>query len=90
MDRLLQSSRYFRTNGNTQTQYFKGYIYSVTPTGEYNPAVSSQDPNTAPYSINERIVTVGAPQHFYFGLKKGKTAFDRFSKQWINFEVITD
>jgi hypothetical protein len=35
-------------------------------------------------------MTVGAPFHFYFGLKKGKTAWDRFAQKWINFDVIID
>ena len=35
-----------------------------------------------------RIITVGAPFYFYFGLKKGKSAWDRFAKKWINFENI--
>jgi hypothetical protein len=90
MDRLQPNSRYFRTNGNSQTQYFKGYIYSVDGSGDLEPIWTSQSPNAAPWSSSERIITVGAPQHFYFGLKKGKTAFDRFAKQWINFETITD
>lgn len=86
MDRLQPSSRYFRTNGSTQTQYYKGYIFSVDSSGNYNASPSSQDPNS-PLS---RVITVGAPFHFYFGLKKGKTAFDRFAKKWLNFEIITD
>ena len=59
--------------------------------GNYNPNFASQDLNTAPFSIpNSRIITVGAPYHFYFGLKKGKTSFDRFAIKWIGFEIITD
>jgi hypothetical protein len=50
-----------------------------------NPLSYSQDPNNP----QPKMVTVGAPYHFYFGLKKGKTAWDRFSKKWINFEIIT-
>jgi hypothetical protein len=91
MDRLQPTSRYFRTNGSTQTQYFKGYIYSVDPiTNDLSWSPSTQDPNAAPFSPSDRIITVGAPFHFYFGLKKGKTAFDRFAKQWIKFDTITD
>ena len=91
MDRLQPTSRYFRTNGSTQTRYFKGYIYSVDPiTNDLSWAPSTQDPNAAPFSTSDRIITVGAPFHFYFGLKKGKTAFDRFAKQWIKFDTITD
>lgn len=64
---------------------FRGYIYN------YNPQVSLNDPDigdTNPYSsgnytnngnsIPKEVITHGAPFHFYFGLKKGKTALDRF------------
>lgn len=91
MDRIQISSRYFRPNTTTQTQYFKGLIYSVTgPSGDLNANPSSQDPNSPTWSSSQRIITVGAPQHFYFGLKKGKTAFDRFATKWISTEIITD
>ena len=92
LDRIEQNSRYFRTStGGSNINDYKGYIYSVDTLGNYNPNFASQDLNTAPFSIpNSRIITVGAPYHFYFGLKKGKTSFDRFATKWIGFETITD
>jgi hypothetical protein len=96
LDRLNQTSRYFRTNTSSLIKDFKGYIYSVSgTTGSgtfgYNASSSSQDGNTAQYSNpDSRVITVGAPFHFYFGLKKGKTSFDRFATKWIGFETITD
>ena len=91
LDRINTNSRYFRTNGSTYIKDLKGYIYSIDSLGNYNPNPASQDPNTAPFSNpTSRIITVGAPFHFYFGLKKGKTAFDRFAIKWIGFETITD
>jgi hypothetical protein len=33
---------------------------------------------------------VGAPFFFYFGLKKGKTAWDKFSKKWLDFNNIVE
>jgi len=86
MDRIDINSRYFRTNGSTETKDFKGYIYSVDGSGNYDPNTASQNPNNP----LPRTITVGAPFHFYFGLKKGKTAFDRFAAKWISFETITD
>ena len=50
----------------------------------YNPLVDGQELN----NLRNRIITVGAPFYFYFGLKKGKSAWDRFAKKWINFENI--
>jgi len=82
MDRLNMNSRYFRYNGNTESS---GFIYAYSN--------GDEDPSRPIWSHNnpdENTVTVGAPFHFYFGLKKGKTAFDRFTRKWINFSVITD
>lgn len=87
LDRIEVNSRYFRTNtGGSNSNDYKGYIYSVDTLGNYNPNFASQDYNT----IFQRTITVGAPYHFYFGLKKGKTSFDRFAIKWIGFEIITD
>ena len=95
LDRTTTDSRYFRTNTSNETRDFNGFIYSIDrrPVGispyfttpMLNPLPYSQDPNNP----QPKMVTVGAPYHFYFGLKKGKTAWDRFSKKWINFEIIT-
>jgi hypothetical protein len=89
LDRLQQSSRYFRTSPSVSslTKNSKGYIYAADNNDEYVIIPSAQDLNIA---IPNRAITVGAPFHFYFGLKKGKTAFDRFAKKWIKFEPTTD
>ena len=87
LDRLDPSSRYFRTTTSIFNKDFKGYIYSYDNVNdEYNPNRASFAPN----SIQPNVVTVGSPFFFYFGLKKGKTAWDRFARKWINFENITE
>lgn len=87
LDRLDVTSRYFRTNTSTLTRDFKGYIYSYDAVNdEYNPDVNSWSRNNP----LPNTITVGAPFYFYFGLKKGKTAWDLFAKKWINFENITE
>ena len=35
-------------------------------------------------------ITVGAPFHFYFGLRRGASSFDRFKTKWINTSNITN
>jgi len=92
MDRLLGSSRYMRTNTSTLIKDFKGYIYSynMTPAPGCVPGYNTNPTSTIPNNFGPRIFTVGAPFHFYFGLKKGKTAFDRFTIKWIKTDVITD
>jgi hypothetical protein len=89
LDRLNPDSRYFRTNGSVQTQYNKGYIYAVN--GDNSPLnLSANITNWELNSDEQYWITVGAPYHFYFGLYKGKSAFDRFRKKWINSEIIID
>lgn len=80
LDRVSKSSRYTRTNNLSRTEYFKGYIYSVDSGGNINASVSNWDIN----SDVGRAITVGAPYHFYFGLRRGKSAFDRFTSKWID------
>jgi hypothetical protein len=90
MDRLTESSRYFRTlPGITNNSYNKGYIYNVNNSGQYSSDLSFQDYNNL-VNGKEKHITVGGPFHFYFGLKKGRSAWDRFARKWIGFENITN
>ena len=86
LDRILQTSRYFRTTNQSQTDYFKGYIYAVDGSGNLTPDLNYSQPNP----IIGNAITVGAPFHFYFGLKQGRTAFDRFAIDYIDFENIVE
>lgn len=80
MDRLLASSRYFRTTNQNQNDYFKGYIYSVDNSGQISSSYGTKAINT----FVPDAITVGAPYHFYFGLKRGKSAYDRFLAKWVD------
>jgi hypothetical protein len=80
----LASSRYFRTSNLNQNDYFKGYIYSVDGSGNLEWAYNSKSVNTP---IADAI-TVGAPYHFYFGLKRGKSAYDRFLVKWVDTNIV--
>jgi hypothetical protein len=97
MDRGNSLSRYFRTNTSSFAGDFKGYIYSidnpVTQTPQTSPFFTqpSLNPLDSSWAINTpnlNTITVGAPFYFYFGLKKGASAWDRFAKKWINTERI--
>jgi hypothetical protein len=80
LDRIEPSSRYMRTSQRPENKYFKGYIYSVYPDGTLNPEFNSIETN----SPENRLFNTGAPFYFYFGLKKGKSAFDRFTTKWLD------
>jgi hypothetical protein len=91
LDRVDSSSRYFRNSSSPYLRDQKGYIYSVSaatpsPAFEYNPVATSQIPNSG--NDLGRTITVGAPFFFYFGLKKGKSAWDRFVTKWVNTNTI--
>ena len=90
LDRNDINSRYFRPTNIDKSSFSKGYIYSVTSNAtsddELSADISTWNTNIGSFP---RSVTVGSPYHFYFGLKRGKTALDIFGKKWINFENIT-
>jgi hypothetical protein len=91
LDRLDNNSRYFRTDGSVLTKYQKGHIYAVYSSTTSNAVTINADQqywdNNTP---NEDLVTVGAPFHFYFGLRRGASSFDRFKTKWINTSNITN
>jgi hypothetical protein len=84
LDRVAQSSRYFRNDVTQITQYYKGYIYAIKPSvnGGFELSAASGDWQRNP--SDDKLVTTGAPFHFYFGLRRGASAFDRFRVKWIN------
>jgi hypothetical protein len=91
LDRLDKPSRYFRTKNQDQHNFRKGYIYAVTdgnslsqPFPMQNNSISALVQYWDKNSPDQELITVGAPFHFYFGLKRGKSSFDRFRAKWIN------
>jgi len=88
LDRLEKSSRYFRgtQNNQSQTNYYKGHIYAVNGSGQIDESFGNWEQNNP---VSESV-TVGSPFHFYFGLKKGKSAFDRFTTKWIDTTTFID
>ncbi len=92
LDRLEPNSRYFRTNGGSNETYFdKGYIYSVsgdTITLDIDESLNNWDLNQSGTGAGTQWITVGGPFHFYFGLRQGGSAFDRFRQKFINTEII--
>ena len=80
LDRIGSGSRYPQPYDTSKTSYFKGYIYNVN-NGKINPNYPAG---------NYKVFTTGNPFFFYFGLKKGKTAFDRFYTAWIQTDKTTE
>jgi hypothetical protein len=66
----------------TQIKYHKGWIYNVE--NLYNPYTEQLDYKPQPGIPGGYLM--GAPFYFYFGLKQGASAFDRFSAKWIDTE----
>jgi hypothetical protein len=66
----FDNSEYFQFSNGENV----GYIYNQGPQG--NPL--NKFPNN-----QDRYFIVGAPYHFYFGLRRGKTAMNRFITKYI-------
>jgi hypothetical protein len=61
--------------GSTNSKYWKGFIYNVDANGNATDSIPSgfQDKRQ-----------VNNPFFFYFGLKKGASAYDKFKTKYIN------
>ena len=83
----LNDSTYFASEVKHPTVQRPGYIYNSIPLKDVSGNVTGftyTGYTKPPINAGNRVV-VGAPYHFYFGLKKGKTAFDIFvTKNLIN------
>ena len=74
LDRMLNP---MFIGGNNQIQNRKGYIYQTNSLGQYSPS---------PALGNNNNTITSAPWYFYFGLKKGSSAMDKFTKLYIKSE----
>lgn len=79
IDRLLDST-YFKSSEKTPTTQRPGYIYNSTPLKDSKGMTTGFTFNGLPSDAPSEFV-VGAPFHFYFGLKAGKSAYDIFIKK---------
>ena len=82
LDRIDSASRYFRPGSTALAEFYKGYIYTVSgnTASQITADVSFWNQNNP----EGNKVLVGSPFHFYFGLKKGKSAYDRFIAKWVD------
>ena len=55
-----------------------GYIYQRNLNGTYN---------NSPYNTDNARTLTSAPWYFYFGLKKGKSAMDKYVQQYLGTET---
>jgi hypothetical protein len=74
LDRRNTGTPSYFIGSNTQVSdiYERGYIFNVNPNGSY-----SYNAGTYPNKF-----LVSAPYHFYFGVKKGLTALDKFKTKY--------
>jgi hypothetical protein len=83
---------YFKTSDMSQTfpNIYYGFITNFAappapPAPQPVIPIAKPNPSTVLPSVNG--VLVGSPNHFYFGLKNGKTALNRFIKIYIDTEL---
>jgi hypothetical protein len=62
-----------------------GFIYNSQSTGGVSPTITPKSTTTPP----PPIIGVGSPYHFYFGLRNGKSAMNKYINKYIfNEEVL--
>ena len=85
LDRIKLQFNYFMGQTNLPV-FLKGYIYNV----QYNGTTYGFQPIYNSQLINQQrgSYTVGAPFHFYFGLKRGNSALDKFNVKYLGVETI--
>jgi len=64
---------YFIGANNTNDIYQRGYIFNVNSNGGYSYTMGG---------VPSSKFLVGAPFHFYFGIKKGNSALDKFKTKY--------
>jgi len=87
MDRTSSSSYYPVPFDMGRYSNFKGYIYNVK-SNVINPNLP-YGTTSAAGTNNQYYFRTGNPFFFYFGLKKGRSAFDRFSQLYIQTDTTT-
>lgn len=71
LDRI--SDPYFQAPNINDDYGYRGYIYALTSSGDYQYSGFS--------TVNP--ILVGAPNHHYYGLRRGRTAMNRFYTKYI-------
>jgi len=88
VDRVNPLHRNMQPVNTSQSRFFKGFISNIIG---YDPVtlapIYSPQPPTAGGPFDRKVLQ-GAPYYFYFGLKPGTTAYDRFQTKWIKTEII--
>ena len=79
----LRNDTYFQSNRTKPSVQRPGYIYSSSALTSSTGQITgfTYDPTFTYFNNNDKFL-VGAPFHFYFGLKIGKTALDKFIKDY--------
>jgi len=72
--RNVTTPNYFVPSNTSFDIYQRGYIFNVDSVGNYDPNVWN--------SMKSKFM-IGAPNHFYFGLFKGKSAMDLFKTKYL-------
>jgi len=87
LDRFGNSSEYFNPDGNNTFTY-KGYIINYNEQVDDSGNVTGYTPTFNAQTTPRYRYTFGAPFHFYFGLKQGSSAMDRFISIYVDTTVI--
>lgn len=88
VDRVNPLHRNMQPVNTTESRFFKGFISNISGSDPVTlEVINSPNPPTAGGPFDRKILQ-GAPYYFYFGLRPGATAFDRFQTKWIKIDTI--
>jgi hypothetical protein len=87
-DRAAATSQYFIPDGNLIRNYLSYPInFELTVDADGNP-IYQPTPNLPATTVNP--ITLGTPFYFYFGLKQGASAMDKFITKYVDTTIIND
>jgi hypothetical protein len=81
LDRINVASRYFQVDGNLAANYRSTLINFDSD--------NVPTENIPTQNFNPQFL-VGAPNHFYFGLKRGSSALNRFLIKYVNTDEVIE
>jgi len=93
LDRIKKESRYFRPK--TPNSFLRRGLLSETDetgTNLIKGSVNNWDLNDdyGKGGMTSRVIQTGSPFYFYFGLLRGKSAYDKFARKFLDVEANLD
>jgi hypothetical protein len=87
-DRASAASEYFAPNGNLIRNYLSYPINFTSSLDALGNTIYTPIPNLPTTTV--KPITLGTPYYFYFGLRVGSSAMDKFITKYVDTTIIND